>query len=75
MAFFLIEYDRRAGEMLSFEELTSRDEAYARRRELEIAKDDHIEVVVLEGDSLERVKHTHGRYFFSLEELIERRAS
>jgi len=69
MAFFLIQYDRRAGKALRVSEFTSRDEAYACRRDLERGKDANIEVVVLEGGSLEDVKRTHRRYFMSLDDL------
>ena len=69
MLYFLIEYDRPAGEALQVREFESRDEAYALRNKLELAKESHIEVVVLEGDSLDAIMHTHRRYFYSLEEL------
>jgi hypothetical protein len=75
MAFFLIQYDRRAGKMLALQEYAAREEAYARRNDLERSKEDHIEVVVLEGGSLDDIKRTHSRYFLTLAELIDRLAS
>ena len=50
-------------------EFQSRDEAYTLRNKPELAKESHVEVVVLEGDSLDAIKRTHRRYFYSLEEL------
>jgi hypothetical protein len=75
MAFFLIQYDRPAGKILALQEYVVREEAYARRNDLERNKEDHIEVVVLEGGSLEDIKRTHSRYFLTLEELVDRLAS
>lgn len=75
MAFFLIQYDRPAGKIPALQEYALREEAYARRNDLERSKEAHIKVVVLEGGSLEDIKRTHSRYFLTLEELIDRLAS
>ena len=71
MSLFLLEYDRPAGELIRLTEFpdSERDRAYAERNRLELAKEPHIEVVVLEADSLETIKKTHRRYFYTLEEL------
>jgi hypothetical protein len=69
MGFLLIQYDRRAGKALRVSEYTSRDRAYACRRDLERGKDTNIEVVRLEGGSLEDVTRTYRRYFMSLDDL------
>ena len=69
--YFLLVYDRVAGilrEQLEFGP-EERDAAYAKLDRLELAKPDHIEVVVIEGPSLEAIQRSHGRYFYSLEEL------
>ena len=71
MSLFLLEYDRPAGKLLRLREFSEdqRDLAYAERQHLERTKPPHIEVVVLESDSLATIKKTHGRYFYTLEEL------
>lgn len=71
MSFVLIQYDRRAGKTTLVKEFIQRDEAYANRRLLEANKDSNLEVVVLEGASMEDIKRTHRRYFLSLSELVQ----
>lgn len=71
MVYFLLEYDRPAGKLLSIREFSDadRDVAYAERRRLESAKEPEIEVVILEGASRADIERTHSRYFRTLEEL------
>ena len=71
MSFVLIQYDRCAGKTILVKEYTQREEAYAQRRIHETNKDTNIEVVVLEGASLDDIKRTHRRYFLSLAELAQ----
>lgn len=71
MSFVLIQYDRRAGKTTLVQEYTRREEAYARRRLLEVNKDSNTEVVVIEGSSLDDIKRTHRKYFLSLVELVQ----
>lgn len=71
---FLIEYDRERGQILRLEtfndsERRSADEA---RLEMEIGLNrDEVdrEVVILEAESEEALRRTHGRYFENLTEL------
>ena len=70
---FLLVYNKREGKLLSSEEFPddSGQAALAMRFELERdnASNLDIEIVVLEGPSLEALEQTHGRYFKDLRQL------
>jgi hypothetical protein len=73
---FLIEYDRRAGELKKIRQFrdSQRDAADAARAALElelIALGSEREVVVLEAATKSALRKTHRRYFESLEELAD----
>jgi hypothetical protein len=72
---FLIQYDRRAGRIVSLERFTDEQKFMAgkARLTLEIALQRHKlnhEVVVLEAASEEALRKTHGRYFDDVEHLL-----
>jgi len=73
---FLLQYDRRAGRLVTLREFDDSDKAKAEnaRIELEVslnrAKTDH-EVVLLQAQSRDALRQTHNRYFANLRELIE----
>lgn len=71
MTLFLIRYDRLTGkgEILARYPREQRAAASAALLELELAKPPHIEVVILEANSEEVIRNTHGRYFKTLREL------
>ncbi len=71
MTLFLIRYDRQTGtgEILARYPREARAEASAALLDLELTKPEHIEVVILEADSEEIIRKTHGRYFKTLREL------
>lgn len=72
---FLIEYDRRRGELVTFETFddSERRKAEDARLELELKLNrqgvEH-EIVILEAATEEAVRRTHRRYFESLTELM-----
>ena len=73
---FLIEYDRPSGTLVQFRKFedTERQAAHDARFELELKlnrEDPQREVVILEAPSEEAVRHTHGRYFKGLSELVK----
>jgi hypothetical protein len=70
MKLFLLRYDRRRGELLSIAEFGGRDFASANSEMLkaETAEPD-LEVVLLQAESEEQLKATHGRYFGEFREL------
>jgi hypothetical protein len=73
---FLIEYDRPTGTLVQFRRFddSDRQEALDVRFELELKLNregiQH-EVVILEAPDEETVRHTHGRYFKNLAELVK----
>lgn len=72
---FLIEYDRKRGEIVSLEKFedSEREKAYDSRleKELELHRRGVArEVVILEAASEEAIRRTHRRYFESLSELL-----
>lgn len=71
MTYFLVEYDRRAehGGVVAKFENDEFDVANAALREREATKPDHVEVVLLVGDSEDALRTTHARYFLTREEL------
>jgi hypothetical protein len=72
---FLIEYDRPTGTLVQFRKFddAERQAALDTRFELELKlnrKSIQHEVVILEAPSEEAVRHTHGRYFKDVAELV-----
>ncbi len=74
MGHFLLIYDRDAGVLLRDEEYESAVEAMRARfkAELEFEGRDDIEIVALDAPSKEELRRTHGRYFFTVSELVDR---
>jgi hypothetical protein len=73
--FFLIEYDRRKGQLVTFQtfEDSERKPAQDALLERELSLNERgIErgVVILEASLDEAIRLTHGRYFYDLSELI-----
>jgi len=73
---FLIEYDRPSGTLVQFRKFedAERQAAHDARLELELKLNRELtqhEVVILEAPSEEAVRHTHGRYFKELPELVK----
>ena len=74
--FFLIEYDRERGTIVTFHSFddSEREEAEHSRLEKELGLNrrgvEH-EVVILEAPTEAAVRRTHRRYFESLRELVE----
>jgi hypothetical protein len=73
MTSFLMQYDRRTGELevTEFAGDHAREEALAARVDAEVARTNaDLEVVVLTADSLDEIKRTHGRYFMTPGQLV-----
>lgn len=73
---FLIQYDRRAGQIRSLQafEDADRQKAESGRLDMELAgssTDRAIEIVLLEARSEEDLRGTHRRYFESARELVQ----
>ena len=73
---FLIDYDRRRGELISIERFTAAERDVARRKCFERELDLHRngierELVLLEAHSEAALRKTHGRYFADLATLAE----
>ncbi|HJZ83527.1 MAG TPA: hypothetical protein VKD91_24365 [Pyrinomonadaceae bacterium] len=71
---FLIEYDRKLGEVVTIEQFSDSEAAENARLELELRLNrlalEH-EVVVLEAASENALRQTHRRYFEDLSELVK----
>jgi len=72
---FLIEYDRPTGTLVQFRKFEKSEEEIAQKARLELElklnrEPNGHEVVILEAPSEEAVRHTHGRYFKDLNELV-----
>jgi hypothetical protein len=72
---FLIDYDRREGQLISIREFqdSERGVAESARLELELTlhqQDVDREVVLLQADSVEALRRTHRRYFVEVRQLI-----
>src|SRR5436309_2323151 len=67
MTHFLLIYDRAKRRLVSHVAFSDVEEATAAydAAEVEHLGDQEVEVVLVGGDSLESVKHTHGQYFES----------
>lgn len=74
MPYFLVVYDQRAGEILELTEFAAEDRAMALearyRREAAEASRPHVEVVLFGAESEKALRHTHARYFQSVDELL-----
>ena len=72
--FFLIEYNRPKGRIVTLEKFKNFDRVRAEEKRLKLELDlnrkkiDH-EVVLLETDTEKSLRHTHRRYFDSLEAI------
>lgn len=78
--FFLIEYDRGVGKIVTFKTFTEaeRESAEHSRLELELELNQNViahEVVLLEAASEDALRRTHRRYFEDLSELLSPSAS
>lgn len=74
--FFLIEYDRPSRTLVQFRKFDNSERQIAQdtrlNLELELNRQGiHHEVVILDAPSEEALRHTHGRYFKSLADLVE----
>jgi hypothetical protein len=77
MKIFLLIYDRDLRRLVSVDEFAQEDRAKATRarRDAEIAairEGRKQEIVILEAESLDALKHTHGSYFYTVRELTQR---
>ena len=74
--FYLIEYNRRAGRLVTFktfaesERLKADELRFAIELDLHRKKIDH-EVVLLQAESEAALRRTHGRYFYDLRQMLE----
>lgn len=67
---FLLEYDRAQGKLLSLQAFGDNSKAQEMRFNMEIQTGSYnVEIVILEADSEEDLKKTHGRYFIQLAKL------
>jgi hypothetical protein len=74
VAHFLLIYDRKAGKLLRKQEYTTGTEALEARfaAEAEYGVKDNIEIVAISAASEEELMKSHGRYFFTSEQLGQR---
>ena len=72
MRYFLLIYDRSKGDLVEKREFDDRHQALRERfsREVRWHSRREYEVVVLGAESEEALRHTHGRYFSDVDELI-----
>lgn len=78
MKYFLLQYRRSTGQLLSLRDLgEDRDKAMTVRfaTEKEQRTDLDVEVVILSALSKDALKHTHGRYFKTLSQLTNELSS
>lgn len=77
MALFLVVYDRSRARTVEFLRFNESDRAEATRarneREFREVGNPEIEVLVLEADTEDDLRRTHGRYFDLGEEIAKRR--
>jgi DNA primase catalytic subunit len=72
---FLVQYDRRAGRIVSLKSYANDQRLMARKARLDLEIELHRhsqnhEVVLLEAASEEALRKTHGRYFEDVEHLL-----
>jgi len=73
MVHVVLVYQREAGRLLVEESHADLMDAMSRRFELErLPEYADMEIVVLSADSEATLRETHGRYFFTMEELLQR---
>lgn len=74
MFYYLIEYDRPQGRLISLARYEKLEAAERARidRELASKRETGLEIVILQAASEEQLRTTHGRYFTAAEELTER---
>jgi hypothetical protein len=77
---FLIEYDPPTGTLVQFRKFDKSQQELARRERLDLEislnrQGIQHEVVILDAPSEELVRHTHGRYFKTLAELVNEMTS
>jgi hypothetical protein len=74
MKYFVVEYERPTGTLRMCREFPESEYAAAAKLRLErdLANREHpeVEIVLLGTDSLETLKITHGRYFYTVGELL-----
>jgi hypothetical protein len=73
---FLIDYDRSTQKIVSMRTFESSERAAAVDARFALELEQHAsetvrEVVLLEAESEEVIRHTHGRYFYTIAELID----
>lgn len=73
---FLIEYDRKRGQIVTFQRFDHSDRQKAEDSRLEMEIDLHRrgiehEVVILDADTEEALRRTHRRYFEDLADLVK----
>lgn len=73
---FLIEYDRKRGQIVTFQSFDHSDRQKAQDSQLEMELDLHRcgvehEVVLLDADTEEALRRTHRRYFQDLADLVK----
>ena len=72
MKLFILKYDRQHGQLVSIAEFGGSDFATANRELLKAeTADPDLEIVLLQAESREQLKATHGRYFGEFRELSE----
>lgn len=72
---FLVEYNRKKGKLVQLRAFSHWKTAFKARWRLEIInkrKGFPHEIVFLEAESVEALKKTHGRYFYSPEEMARK---
>lgn len=74
MISFLIQYDRRSGDLVvrEFAGSDGHERAIQERLRLEaLDRTSDVELVVLNADSREELERTHGRYFRTVRQMVE----
>lgn len=74
---FLIDYDRQAGRIVTMTEFKDSEKAAAQASRLELELRLHREkvdreIVLLEAEDEAAIRQSHGRYFYTVRELLDR---
>jgi hypothetical protein len=73
MTYFVVEYERPTGTLRMCKDFPDTDYAAAAKlrfdRDLANIEHPEVEIVLLNSDSLDTLKKTHGRYFYTVSEL------
>ena len=74
IVYFLIRFDRDAGKQVDLREFADSNEAVAAytSEEEKYVDDPHMDIVLLGSSSIETVQKTHGNYFGSFTDWIDR---